>query len=82
MIPLIASVGVKLLPFISKLGGLLGPVISKFAPMVTNLLSKVTTAFPQLAGLAGKVSAFAAKNREKILAEWQKRYDAKSEPKK
>lgn len=62
MIPLIASVGVKLLPFISKLGGLLGPVISKFAPMVTNLLSKVTTAFPQLAGLAGKVSAFAAKN--------------------
>ena len=26
--------------------------------------------------------AFAAKNREKILAEWQKRYDAKSEPKK
>lgn len=26
--------------------------------------------------------AFAAKNRDKILAEWQKRYDAKSEPKK
>jgi len=26
--------------------------------------------------------AFAAKNRDKILAEWQKRYDTKSEPKK
>lgn len=26
--------------------------------------------------------AYAAKNREKILAEWQKRYDTKSEPKK
>jgi iron(III) transport system substrate-binding protein len=26
--------------------------------------------------------AYAAKNRDKILAEWQKRYDAKSEPKK
>jgi len=26
--------------------------------------------------------AFAAKNRDRILAEWQKRYDAKSEPKK
>jgi len=25
--------------------------------------------------------AFAAKNRDKILAEWQKRYAAKSEPK-
>ena len=62
MLPILASVGVKLLPFISKLGGLLGPVIGKFAPMVTSLLSKVTTAFPQLAGLAGKVSAFAAKN--------------------
>jgi iron(III) transport system substrate-binding protein len=26
--------------------------------------------------------AYAAQNREKILAEWQKRYDTKSEPKK
>ena len=26
--------------------------------------------------------AWAAKNRERILAEWTKRYDAKSEPKK
>ena len=26
--------------------------------------------------------AWAAKNRERILAEWNKRYDAKSEPKK
>jgi iron(III) transport system substrate-binding protein len=26
--------------------------------------------------------AWAAKNRDKILAEWSKRYDAKSEPKK
>ena len=26
--------------------------------------------------------AWAAKNRDKILAEWTKRYDAKSEPKK
>lgn len=32
--------------------------------------------------LAKNDFAFAAKNREKILAEWQKRYDAKSEPKK
>jgi iron(III) transport system substrate-binding protein len=32
--------------------------------------------------LAKNDFAFAATNREKILAEWQKRYDAKSEPKK
>lgn len=62
MLPLLVSAGAKLLPFVTKLGSALGPMLSKFAPMVTNLLSKVTTAFPQLAGLAGKVSAFAAKN--------------------
>ncbi len=62
MLPILASVGVKLLPFVTKLASALGPLLSKFAPMVGNLLSKVTTAFPQLAGLAGKVSAFAAKN--------------------
>lgn len=61
-IPLIAAAGAKLLPFITKLGGLLGPLVGKFAPMVTSLLSKVTTAFPQLAGLGAKVAAFAAKN--------------------
>jgi iron(III) transport system substrate-binding protein len=32
--------------------------------------------------LAKNDFAYAAKNRDKILAEWQKRYDAKSEPKK
>ena len=32
--------------------------------------------------LAKNDFAWAAKNRDKILAEWQKRYDAKSEPKK
>ena len=63
MLPLLATAGAKLLPFITKLAaGPLGGLLSKFAPMVTNLLSKATTAFPQLAGLATKVSAFAAKN--------------------
>ncbi len=62
MIPMLAAAGAKLLPLVAKLGGMLGPLVGKFAPMVTGLLSKVTTAFPQLAGLAGKVSAFAAKN--------------------
>jgi len=59
---LLAAAGAKLLPFVAKLGSLLGPLVGKFAPMVTSLLSKVTTAFPQLAGLASKVAGFAAKN--------------------
>lgn len=62
MLPLIASVGARLLPLVTKLATAIGPMIGKFAPMVTNLLSKVTTAFPQLAGLATKVAGFAAKN--------------------
>ena len=59
---MLAAAGAKLLPFVAKLGSLLGPLVGKFAPMVTSLLSKVTTAFPQLAGLASKVAGFAAKN--------------------
>lgn len=62
MIPVLVSVGARLLPLVTKLGSALGPMVGKFAPMVMNLLSKVTTAFPQLAGLGGKVAAFAAKN--------------------
>jgi hypothetical protein len=63
MIPLLASAGAKLLPLITKLAsGPLGGLVSKFAPHVTKLFSSVTTAFPQLAGLGGKVAAFAAKN--------------------
>lgn len=63
MLPLLATAGAKLLPFITKLAaGPLGSLVAKFAPTVTSLLSKVTTAFPQVATLATKVSAFAAKN--------------------
>jgi hypothetical protein len=61
-IPFLAAAGAKLLPFVAKLGGMLGPLVGTFAPMVTSLLSKVTTAFPQLATLGTKVAAFAAKN--------------------
>ena len=62
MLPILASVGAKLLPLVTKLGSMLGPLIGKFAPMVSGLLSKVTTAFPQLATLGTKVAGFAAKN--------------------
>lgn len=58
-IPLIAAAGAKLLPFVSKLAGMIGPSIMKFAPQVQSMLSAVTTKFPLVGELAGKVGAFA-----------------------
>jgi hypothetical protein len=62
MIPLLVSAGARLLPFVSKLAGAIGPSIMKFAPQVQSMLSAVTTKFPLVGQLAGKVSMFAAKN--------------------
>ena len=62
VLPLVASIGARVLPLVTKLAGSIGPSIMKFAPQVQSMLSAVTTKFPMVSQLAGKVSAFAAKH--------------------
>ena len=64
------------LPCFANSGGLNGIMQMSTRDMITGIVPATTRA------RGSNDFAWAAKNRDRILAEWSKRYDAKSEPKK